>query len=81
MENSLRPRQDIELYRTDDLAIAQPLGRRMIGHGILVLRSSDRATPEIRITGVPGFEALADRLRECALRERERRGVRVWAQA
>ena len=76
-----KSKQDVELYRIDDIALEQPFGMRMLGHGLLILRSSDRTTPEIRIYGVPGFAALADRLRECALKERERRGIRVWAQA
>jgi hypothetical protein len=45
------------------------------------LRSTDRTTPEIRLYGVPDLATLAERLRECALRERERRGVKVWTQA
>jgi hypothetical protein len=35
----------------------------------------------VRLYGIPGLDAMADKLRECALRERERRGVRVWTQA
>ena len=54
---------------------------RMLGHAILFLRSTDRSTPEIRLYGVPGLAALSEQLRECALRERERRGVKVWTQA
>ncbi len=73
--------QDIELYRIDDIVIEQPIGMRLLGHGRLILRSTDRSMPEVRIQGVPGFSSLADKLREHALRERERRGVKVWAQA
>ena len=76
-----RSRQDTELYRIDDMALEQPLGMRMVGHGVLVLRSTDRTTPQIRIYGVPELASLAEKLRECALRERERRGVKVWTQA
>jgi hypothetical protein len=76
-----RSRQDTELYRIDDIALEQPLGMRMLGHAVLFLRSTDRSTPEIRLYGVPGLAALGETLRECALRERERRGVRVWTQA
>jgi len=76
-----KSRQDTELYRIDDIALEQPLGMRMVGHSVLYLRSTDRTTPEIRIYGVPGLAALAEKLRECAQRERERRGVKVWTQA
>jgi hypothetical protein len=76
-----KTRQDTELYRIDDISLEQPLGMRLLGHALLYLRSTDRSTPEIRLYGVPGLEALAEKLRECSLRERERRGVRVWTQA
>jgi len=73
--------QDTELYRIDDIAIEEPLGMRIVGYKVLYLRSTDRTTPVIRIYGVRDVDALADRLRECAQRERDRRGVKVWAQA
>lgn len=76
-----KTRQDTELYRIDDIALEEPLGMRMVGHAVLYLRSSDRTTPEVRIYGVPGLAPLAEKLRECAQRERDRRGVRVWTQA
>jgi uncharacterized membrane protein YdbT with pleckstrin-like domain len=76
-----KSRQDTELYRIDDIALEQPLGMRMLGHALLYLRSTDRSTPEIRLYGVPNLAALAEKLREHALRERERRGVKVWTQA
>ena len=74
-------RQDTELYRIDDVSTERPIGMRLIGHGVLILRSTDHSTLEVRLAGVPGFSSLADRLRECAQRERERRGIRVWARA
>ena len=76
-----KSRQDTELYRIDDIALEEPLGMRMIGHAVLYLRSTDRSTPEIRLYGIPGLRDLGDKLRECALREREKRGVRVWTPA
>ncbi len=76
-----KSRQDTELYRIDDIALEEPLGMRMLGHAVMYLRSTDRSTPEIRIYGVPGLAGLAEKLRECSLRERERRGVKVWTQA
>jgi membrane protein YdbS with pleckstrin-like domain len=73
--------QDIELYRIDDIVIEQPIGMRLLGHGRLLLRSTDRSLPEVRIAGVPDFSSLADQLRTHALKERERRGINVWAKA
>jgi Bacterial PH domain/zinc-ribbon domain len=76
-----KSKQDIELYRIDDIVLEQPFGMRLLGHGLLILRSTDRTSPEIRLYGVRGLKGLAEKLRECAIRERERRGVKVWAQA
>jgi len=76
-----KSRQDTELYRIDDIALDQPIGMRMVGHAILWLRSTDRSTPDVRLYGIPGLEELAERLREGSLRERERRGVKVWTKA
>lgn len=76
-----KSRQDTELFRIDDIALEQPLGMRMLGHAVLFLRSSDRSTPQVKLYGIPGLAGLADKLRECSLRERERRGIKVWAQA
>jgi len=73
--------QDTELYRIDDITLESPLGMRMVGHGLLTLRSTDRSTPVVRLYGVRGLAEIGEKLRECALRERERRGVRVWTQA
>ena len=76
-----RTRQDTELFRIDDIALTEPLGMRMVGHAILYLRSTDRTTPEIRIYGVRGIAAISEQLRAAAMRERERRGVKVWTPA
>lgn len=74
-------RQDTELYRIDDIVLEQPFGMRVVGHALLILRSTDRSTPEVRLYGVPGLASLAEKLRDGALKERERRGVKVWTQA
>ena len=74
-------RHNIELFRIDDYEIHRPLGMRIVGHAELRLKSSDRNTPDLVIRGIPGLEGLAEELRECGLRERERRGVKVWADA
>lgn len=76
-----KTRQDTELFRIDDIALEEPIGMRMVGHAILYLRSTDRTTPEIRIYGVPGIAVLSEQIRAAAIRERERRGVKVWTPA
>jgi len=76
-----KTRLNIELYRIDDYEILRPLGMRLVGQSVLVLKSSDRDLPQLRLAGIPGLERLGEELRECGLRERERRGVKVWANA
>lgn len=73
--------QNVELYRVDDFTVEKPLGMRMLGFGILHLRSSDRSTGDISIAGLAGPDVLAEELRTCVQRERERLGVRVYADA
>jgi len=76
-----RSRQDTELYRIDDIVLEQPFGMRLLGHAILTLRSTDRSTPDVKLYGIPALATIGDTLRECALRERERRGIKVWTKA
>ena len=67
----------IELYRIDDYALSKPFLMGLVGHTRLHLISSDRDTPSVELVGVPGAEQLAETLRECSLREKQRRGVRM----
>ena len=76
-----KSRNNVELFRIDDYELLQPLGMRIVGHATLLLKSSDRITPQIVLRGIPNLGELAETLRECSLRERERRGVKVWANA
>ncbi|MCU0612320.1 MAG: PH domain-containing protein [Candidatus Eisenbacteria bacterium] len=76
-----KARYNIELFRIDDYEFLRPLGMRLVGQAVLVLKSSDRDVPALRIAGIPGLERLGEELRECGLRERERRGIKVWANA
>ncbi len=76
-----KSRNNVELYRIDDYELLRPFGMRLVGHAALVLKSSDRNAPDLVLKGIPKLEELAETLRECSLRERERRGVKVWANA
>lgn len=76
-----KTRNNVELFRIDDYELLQPLGMRIVGHATLVLKSSDRSASQIVLRGIPNLGELAETLRECSLRERERRGVKVWANA
>ena len=76
-----KSRNNVELFRIDDYEIQKPLGMRLVGHSALLLKSSDRNVADICLKGIPKLEALGETLRECGLRERERRGIKVWANA
>lgn len=73
--------QSVELYRLDDFDLHRPLGLRLVGHATLHLRSTDPDLPVAFVTGVPGLAAMADELRECALRDRQRRRVTTFVNA
>jgi len=53
----------------------------ILGYEALCLVSSDRTTPRIAIYGLKDIDELSEKIRENALKERERRGVKTWAQA
>lgn len=76
-----KSRSNLELFRIDDYEILQPLGMRLVGKTELRLKSSDRSVCDLSIKAIPDLERLSEQLRECSLRERERRGIKVWANA
>jgi hypothetical protein len=76
-----KTRNNVELFRIDDYQLRRPFGMRLVGHAALVLKSSDRNTPDLVLRGIPKLDELSETLRECGLRERERRGIKVWANA
>ncbi len=76
-----KTKENVELFRIDHFDLHKPLGMRMLGHAILHLRSSDPSYPSVELRGIPGVEALAEKLRECSLRERKRRAVTTFVNA
>lgn len=76
-----KTRNNVELFRIDDYQLLRPLGMRLVGHAALALKSSDRNSPDLLLRGIPDLDGLSETLRECSLRERERRGIKVWANA
>ena len=71
----------VELFRIDHFDLHKPLGMRLAGYCLLHLRSSDASFQTVILYGIPGLEPLADKLRECSLRERARRKVTTFVQA
>jgi len=68
----------IELYRVDDYDLIYPLGMRLLGYGILRVKTSDRTAPCIEIYGIDDIERLYEELRECSEMERERKGIKLF---
>jgi hypothetical protein len=66
---------NLELFRVDHFDLLKPLGMRMLGQCMVHLHSSDQGMTSVNLYGIPDLEALADKLRECSLRERTRRRV------
>ncbi len=74
-------KQNLELFRIDDVTVEQPLAMRLLGHGCVKLETSDDTQRHVVLYGLPGFEALAEKIRNDSLRERERRNIRTLAQS
>ncbi|HWE49547.1 MAG TPA: PH domain-containing protein [Bryobacteraceae bacterium] len=73
--------ESLELFRIDHFELRKPLGMRLVGQASLRLFSSDAELENFYIYGVPDLEALAEKLRECQLRERKRRGLATFVRA
>jgi uncharacterized membrane protein YdbT with pleckstrin-like domain len=71
----------VELFRIDDFDIHRPFAMRVLGYSVLHLRSSDPDLADVKLHGIPNLDALADKLRECSLRERSRRRVTTFVKA
>ena len=60
------------------VVVERPFGQRMLGTGNLVVQSSDRTTPEIRVTEIRAdVKELYEQLRRATETEKQRRGVRL----
>lgn len=73
--------ESLELFRIDHFELRKPLGARLLGHASLHVYSSDAELENFSIYGIPGLEALADKLREYQLRERSRRSLTTFVKA
>lgn len=73
--------ESLELFRIDHFEIRKPLGMRMLGYGSLHLFSSDAELGNFSVYAIPNLEGIAERLRECQLRERARRGLTTFVKA
>lgn len=72
--------EQVDLFRVDDIGVRRPFLMRIMGYGCLVVRSSDRSAPAMRIiTKRP--EVLIEQVRDGCFAERERLGVMTLAGA
>lgn len=75
-----KTKNNLELFRVDHVKVTKPLAMRLVGYGNVELDTSDSNEPHIVLSGLRDFESLAEHIRECSLRERQRRGIRAMAQ-
>lgn len=68
---------NLELYRVDDLEVAQPFLLRLVGRGNVAARTSDRTTPTLVLSALPDPLALRDRMRKYVEACRDRKRTRV----
>lgn len=68
--------EEIELYRVKDTSIEEPFLYRLFRRGTIVIETSDRSSPELRIEAIAGARELREQIRGCVEKIRERKGVR-----
>ena len=70
-----KARDDIELVRVQDVDHTQSLGERMTNIGDIIVRSHDRANPEVVLRNVTDPEGVHEILRRAVLDARRRHGM------
>ena len=67
---------EVELYRVRDYQLEQPFLLRLFGLGNILLRTSDRSHPNVRLRAIRDGEQLYERIRSAVEECRSRKGVR-----
>lgn len=67
----------IELIDVDDISYTQGLVERMLGVGTVLVHSSDRSHPELKLRGIDGVQKVADVIDDARRTERRRRGLHI----
>ena len=67
---------ELELYRVKDFTLVLPFWLRLVGLGNVILKTSDRSTPEIMLRAVPKAEWLREQIRTYVEQARDRKRVR-----
>ena len=71
-----RHRNETENFRILDLSVTKPFWLRIFGRGNIVLATSDKSHPELKLIAIAQPETVSDCIRETVQRERTRLGVR-----
>jgi hypothetical protein len=70
--------EQVDLYRVSDYTVLRPFGQRVMGTGTLLLRTLDKTSPEVPISGIKtDLVTLYERVRAATEADKSRRGVRV----
>ena len=67
----------IETIDIDDVTVFQGLADRSFGIGMIVVVSTDRTSPELRMRGIDHVKAVADLMDSTRRAERQRRGLHL----
>jgi hypothetical protein len=70
-----RDREDIELFRIQDIDHSQGITERMLNIGDITLRSADASQPEIVLRNIPNPEQVHEIVRRAMLDARQRHRV------
>ena len=67
----------LETIDIDDVIVKQTLLDRLLGTGTIVVMSSDRTAPEVRMAGIDQVSHVADLIDTTRRAERQRRGIHL----
>jgi uncharacterized membrane protein YdbT with pleckstrin-like domain len=68
--------EEIELYRVKDSTLLQPFWLRLVGCGHVILSTSDKTTPIVRLEAIKDPNELREKLRAAVEQLRTRKGIR-----
>jgi uncharacterized membrane protein YdbT with pleckstrin-like domain len=68
--------EQVDLYRVSDYTVERPLSQRVLGTGNLVLRTLDKTSPQVVLSGIKtDVVALYERVRAATEAEKTKRGA------
>jgi uncharacterized membrane protein YdbT with pleckstrin-like domain len=73
-----RQTDNLELYRVSDIRISQSFWQRMVKIGNIDLISTDKTTPELPLHSIRNHHEIADTIRTCVERMRDKKKQREF---